>query len=80
MEVETKFKPGDTVWRMKNNKPLSAKVVRVEVSLAFYMNGTSTVQRYFVCDNGSFCPVEIPVEENGNLYATADELKDALFN
>ena len=74
-----KFKPGDTVWRMKNDKPLSAKVVRVEVTLAFYMNGTSTVHHYFVCDNGCSYPIEIPVEENYNLYATADELRDALF-
>ena len=76
MEIQTKFKPGDPVWYMKNNKPLQRSINRIRI-FSGYEDGGIYVRVQYTFD--SFDAVSEKFYDESDLFATKEELKESIF-
>ena len=76
MEIRTKFKPGDPVWYMKNNKPLRMSIDRIRI-FSGYEDGVLYVRVQYTFD--SFDAVNEKFYDESDLFATKEELKESIF-
>jgi len=72
MKVETKFSVGDTVWIMKNNKPIEDEVTALSVSAWGWCPDSTTYVTKLSC-GGKY------TEEDNVLHLTRNELMLSVF-
>jgi len=74
MSIETKFNPGDKVWRknLVTNEAEPVQIERVDVFVSFIEGGQSYVEIYHSEDATGMCNIPGQVDAN-NAFATKED-------
>lgn len=76
MELRTKYRPGDYVWYMKNNKPVEGTIKRMRI-FAGVESGSLYVRIQYTFD--TIDVVNERFYEESDLFSTKEELKKSIF-
>lgn len=74
LSIETKFNPGDKVWRknLVTNEAEQVQIERVDVLVSFIKGGQSYVEMYHSEDATAMCNIPGQVDAN-NAFATKED-------